>query len=52
MICVLAIIIIGARWLAGLAGIAIPQPLMIILGILVFLALFLWVMNFSGLYRF
>jgi len=52
MICVLAIIIIGARWLAGLAGIVIPQPLMIILGILVFLALFLWVMNFSGLYRF
>ncbi len=52
LICVLAILIIGARWLAGLAGLTIPQPLMIIAGILLFLALFLWVMNYSGLYRF
>ena len=52
LICVLAIIVIGVRWLASLAGVVIPQPLLIIGGILLFLGLFLWVMNWSGLYTF
>ena len=46
------IVIIAAKWLLSLTGLAIPQPLLVILGILVFLALFLWLLSWSGLYNF
>jgi len=49
LFCVLAILIIGVRWLCTLAGIAIPQPLMVILGIIVFIVLLLMLLNWSGL---
>jgi len=52
MICVLAILIIAAKWLLGLAGISIPPPLMTIIGILLFLILLLAVFEYSGIYSF
>jgi hypothetical protein len=52
MVCILAIVIIAVRWLLGLAGIAIPQPLLLILGIVLFLVCLLALLNYSGLYSF
>lgn len=52
LVAVLAIVIILAKWLIGLAGLSIPQPLMVALGIMLFLALFLWLIQFSGLWVF
>lgn len=52
MVCVLAIVIIAARWLLSLAGIAVPQPLLMILGIVLFLLLLLWLLSWSGVYSF
>jgi len=52
LVCVLAVVIIAAKWLLGLAGVAVPPPLMYILGILLFVVLLLWVLNYSGYYRF
>jgi Na+/alanine symporter len=49
LICVIAVVIIGVRWLAALAGVAIPPPLMAILGILLFVVLLLLLLNWSGL---
>jgi hypothetical protein len=46
--CVLAILIIGVRWLCGVAGIAIPAPLMLILGIIVFVILLLMLLDWAG----
>jgi hypothetical protein len=50
--CVIACVIILVKWLCGLAGVAIPPPLMLVLGILLFIFLLLWVLNWSGVYRF
>jgi hypothetical protein len=46
-ICVAIVIILG-RWLLALAGITIPQPLMIVLGLIVFLVLFLLFLDWVG----
>lgn len=48
VIAVLAIVIIGAKWLLGLAGITIPQPLMVILGIIMFLVMLFALWHFVG----
>jgi hypothetical protein len=50
--CLIAIVIILVKWLAGLAGVAIPGPLMLVLGILLFVVLLLWLLSYSGVYRF
>jgi hypothetical protein len=50
--CVIAAVIILVKWLCGLAGFAIPQPLMLVLGIIIFIFLLLWVLSWSGIYRF
>lgn len=52
LVCVLAIVIIAFRWLLSLTGWAIPQPLLVILGIIVFMILLLVLLNYSGLYSF
>lgn len=52
LICVLACVVIGIEWLMGLAGIAIPPPLLAILGIILFIVLLLALFNYSGLYAF
>jgi hypothetical protein len=52
LVCVLAVVIILVRWLASLAGVTIPPPLMLVLGILLFLLLFLVLLNWTGIYSF
>ena len=52
LVCVLAIVIITVKWLIGLTGLVVPQPLYMVLGIILFLALFLWLIQWSGLYSF
>jgi|HubBroStandDraft_4_1064222.scaffolds.fasta_scaffold1171281_2 hypothetical protein len=49
--CVIAVVIILVKWLLGLAGVTIPPPLMLVIGILLFIFLLLWVLNWSGVYR-
>jgi hypothetical protein len=46
---VVAILIIGFRWLLSLTGLAIPQPLLIILGLILFLILLVFFVNYVGL---
>ena len=46
-VCVAIVIILG-RWLLSLTGIAIPQPLMIVLGLIVFLVLLLFFLDWIG----
>lgn len=50
LVCVIAIVIIAVRWLLTLTGIVIPQPLLLILGIILFMILLLVLLNYSGLY--
>jgi hypothetical protein len=50
LVCVLAIVILGIRLLARLAGVTIPQELMVIAGILLFLILLYFVLDYSGLH--
>lgn len=51
-IIVIAIVIIGVRWLLSVAGVPIPQPLLIILGLIFFLIVLLFFLNFTGVYHF
>lgn len=46
--CVLAVVIVLAKWVLGLAGIAIPQPVALALSIIVFLILLLALWHFVG----
>lgn len=50
-ICVAIVIILG-RWLLSLTGIAIPQPLLIVLGLIIFLILLLFFLDWIGLFSF
>lgn len=52
MVCVLAIVIILVKWLLSLGGVTIPQPLLICLGILIFIVCMLALLSWSGYYRF
>jgi hypothetical protein len=51
-VCVLAIVIILVKWLLSLGGVTIPQPLLICLGILIFIVCMLALLSWSGYYRF
>jgi hypothetical protein len=47
-IVVVAILIIGLRWVLSLTGLVIPQPLILILGLILFLILLLVFFNYIG----
>jgi hypothetical protein len=49
VVCALAILIILVRWLCSLAGVTIPQPLLLVLGIILFVILFIVLLNWAGL---
>jgi hypothetical protein len=49
-ICVAIVIILG-RWLLSLTGLPIPQPLMVVLGLIVFLIFLLFFLNYAGIWR-
>lgn len=46
--CAIAIVIILVKWLAQLAGVAIPPPLILVGGILLFMMLMVLLLNWSG----
>lgn len=48
VVCAIAIVIILVKWLAQLAGVAIPPALMLVGGILLFVLLLLLLLNYSG----
>jgi len=50
--CCIAVVIILVKWLAGLAGVAVPAPLMLVLGIILFVILLLMLLSYSGFYSF
>ena len=53
VLCVcLAIIIILARWVLSLTGLVIPQPLLIVLGLILFLVLLMFFLDWTGIYVF
>ncbi len=48
VIVMIAVVIIGLKWLMEIAGIAIPAPLMLILGLIFFLVLLFALWHFVG----
>ena len=49
--CVIAVVIILAKWLISLPGVTIPPPLLLVLGIVLFVVLMLWLLGWSGIYH-
>ncbi len=49
LICALAIVVILLRWVMGLMGVAIPQPLLVVLGIVLFVVFMLLLLNWAGI---
>lgn len=47
-LCVLAILIVGVRWLLAQMGVVIPPPVLAILGFLLFLILLLYFLGAFG----
>ena len=50
--CVVACVIILVRWLLALTGLPIPQPILIVAGIILFLICFLWLLSYTHVYQF
>jgi hypothetical protein len=51
IVCV-AIVILLFRWLLGVMGVTIPQPLMVVLGLIMFLIFLLIFLNYTGIWAF
>jgi len=51
LVCVVACVIILVRWLAALAQWTVPQPLMVVAGIIIFMIGLLWILSWSGIYH-
>jgi len=47
-LCVIAILVVGVRWLLGQMGVVIPPPILAILGFLLFLIVLLWFLGAFG----
>jgi hypothetical protein len=53
VLCVcLAIVIILCRWLLSLTGWVIPQPILIVLGLILFLVFLMFFLSYTGIYSF
>ena len=48
--CVVAVFIILVKWVLGLTGIVIPPPLLLVAGIIVFLILLTFFLDWTGIY--
>jgi hypothetical protein len=48
LVCAIAIVIILVKWLAQLTGVTVPPPLMMVLGILLFVVLLVVLLNWAG----
>ncbi len=49
VVCIVIVILLG-KWLLSVLGVSIPQPLMVVLGLLVFLIFLLFFLNYTGLW--
>ena len=47
-LCVIAILVVGVRWLLAQMGVTIPNPILAILGFMLFLLVLLWFMGVIG----
>jgi hypothetical protein len=47
-VCVIAILVVGLRWLMAQMGVAVPQPVWAILGFMLFLVLLLYFLGAIG----
>ena len=47
-LCVIAILVVGVRWLLAQMGVVIPPPILAILGFLLFLVVLLWFLGAIG----
>ena len=47
-LCVIAILVVGVRWLLAQMGVTIPNPILAICGFALFLILLLWFMGVIG----
>jgi hypothetical protein len=45
LLAVLILLIVGVRYLLALGGITIPQPIWVVLGVILFLVLVLWLVG-------
>lgn len=47
-LCVLALLIVGVRYVLGLVGVSVPQPIWAVLGFILFLIVLLWFLGAIG----
>ena len=47
-LCIIAILVVGVRWLLAQMGVTIPNPILAILGFMLFLLVLLWFMGVIG----
>jgi len=47
-LCVIAILVVGVKWLLAQMGVVIPPPILAILGFLLFLIVLLWFLGVIG----
>lgn len=45
---VLVLLIVGVKWLLGLAGVVVPPPIWAVLGFILFLVILLYFLGFIG----
>ncbi len=42
---VIVLLIVGVKYLLGLAGVTVPQPIWVVLGVILFLVLIIWMLG-------
>jgi hypothetical protein len=42
---VIVLLIVGVKYLLGLAGVTVPQPIWVVLGVILFLVLVIWMLG-------
>jgi len=42
---VIVLLIVGVKYLLGLAGVTVPQPIWVVLGVILFLVLVIWLLG-------
>lgn len=47
-LCVIAILVVGVRWLLAQMGVVVPPPILAIAGFMLFLVVLLWFMGVIG----
>ena len=45
LLAVIVLLIVGVKYLLGLAGVTVPQPIWVVLGVILFLVLVIWLLG-------